>query len=252
MSVLGQDFPLRRQRGEPEEGRLPDALDLLGPLVDRRPEGYAVDRRYPDIVYVPEDSEFSIRQGSVRWKSASASGQLALRADATYVLPNGFRLRMEKQAGGSAWRLVGARPRGTLCHKPCTVSGGGKSEISKSIANVILEGPVFVGDYQHDIEQVAKILSTDFTGIYKDRSPDERARRPILSPKRTMGSVIQMFTPAREYTDEHNAWIRALPYSIRELLFTVKRYYRWEWRGQLARAFFGGLRQRLSRARAEV
>ncbi len=71
---------------------------------------------------------------------------LPLRADTTYVLPNGFRLRMEKQSGGSAWRLVGARPRGTLCHKPCTVSGGGKSEISKSIANVILEGPVFVGD----------------------------------------------------------------------------------------------------------
>ncbi len=95
---------------------------------------------------------------------------LTLRADATYVLPNGFRLRMEKQSGGSAWRLVGARPRGTLCHKPCTVSGGGKSEISKSIANVILEGPVFVGDYHRDMEQVAEILKKDFSGIYKHRA----------------------------------------------------------------------------------
>jgi hypothetical protein len=36
---------------------------------------------------------------------------------------------------------------GTLCHKPCTVSGGGKSEISKSISSVLLKGPVFVRDY---------------------------------------------------------------------------------------------------------
>ncbi len=44
-----------------------------------------------------------------------------------------------------------------------------------------------------------------------------------------MGSVIQLFTPSAEYKDEHNAWIRSLPYTIRELLFTVKRYYRPEW-----------------------
>ena len=44
-----------------------------------------------------------------------------------------------------------------------------------------------------------------------------------------MGSVIQLLTPSPEYTDEHNAWLRTLPYTIRELLFTVKRYYRPEW-----------------------
>jgi hypothetical protein len=47
----------------------------------------------------------------------------------------------------AAWRLVGSVAHGTLCHKPCTVSGGGKSEISKSISNVLLQGPVFVRDY---------------------------------------------------------------------------------------------------------
>ena len=69
------------------------------------------------------------------------SARLTLRAETIYVLPSGSDVRLEKQSGGTAWRLVGARPRGTLCHKPCTVSGGGKSEISKSIANVMLEGP---------------------------------------------------------------------------------------------------------------
>ena len=226
--VLGQDFRAANAVSLKKK-RFLEAMRLLGPLVEEKPEGYAVDSRYPNIVYVPENSEFQVGEGSVRWKRDGEDGSLTLRADTTYILPNGFRLRMEKQPGGSAWRLVGARPRGTLCHKPCTVSGGGKSEISKSIANVILEGPVFVGDYQHDIEQVAQILQKDFGEIYKDRPADERSRRMILSPERTMGSVIHLFTPSPEYKEEHNAWLRALPYAIRELLFTVKRYYRPEW-----------------------
>jgi len=226
--VLGQDFRAGNAVSL-KKARFRDATHLLGEMVEIKPEGYAVDRRYPNILYVQENSEFSVREGSVKWTAAGASHRLALSDDATYVLPNGFRLRMEKQTGGSAWRLVGARPRGTLCHKPCTVSGGGKSEISKSIGNVILEGPVFVGDYQHDVEQVAEILQRDFPSVYKDRPPDQRTARPILSPERTMGSVIQLFTPLPEYKDEHNAWLRSLSYSIRELLFTVKRYYRPEW-----------------------
>jgi hypothetical protein len=226
--VLGQDFRAANAVSL-KRASYRESIKLLGPLVEPRAEGYAIDRRYPDIFYVPENSQFSVREGSVKWSHRGESGQLTLRSDITYVLPNGFRLCLEKQSGGSAWRLVGARPRGTLCHKPCTVSGGGKSEISKSIANVILEGPVFVGDYQHDIEQVAEILRKDFGAIYKQTVSEERMHRPILSPERTMGSVIHLFTPSSEYTDQHNAWIGTLPYHIRELLFTVKRYYRPEW-----------------------
>ncbi len=67
--------------------------------------------------------------------------------------------------------------------------------------------------------------------------PDARTRRPILSPERTLGSVIQLLTPSPEYTDEHNAWVRELPQTIRQLLFTVKRYYQPEW-GDNWRAHF--------------
>src|SRR5664279_5303796 len=193
------------------------------------PEGYTIDCHYPDLLYVPEDAEFNVREGSVRWKYDGADRRLALRADTTYVLPNGFRLRMEKQSGGLTWRLVGSRPRGTLCHKPCTVSGGGKSEISKSIADVLLKGPVFVKDYRRDMEQVAEILARDFSAIYRNRPADARSRRPILSEERSLGSVIQMLMPAAEYTDEHNAWVSQLSQTVRQLLFTVKRYYQPEW-----------------------
>ena len=85
------------------------------------------------------------------------------------------------------------------------------------------------GDFHRDVEQVAEILKKDFSGIYTNRPPDERTRRSILSPERTMGSVIHLFAPSPEYKEEHNAWLHSLPYTLRELLFTVKRYYRPEW-----------------------
>jgi phosphoenolpyruvate carboxykinase (diphosphate) len=226
--VLGQEFYAGRTVSL-KKAKYSDALCLLGDLADPRPEGYAKDKRFSDIYYVPEDSVFNVLEGIIRWRQGDRVEQLTLRNHATYFLPSGFRIRLEKQHGGSAWRLVGARPRGTLCHKPCTVSGGGKSEISKSIANALLKGPVFVKDYQRDMDQVAEIFERDFSAIYRRRAPDARTRRPILSPERTLGSVIQLMTPSPEYTDEHNTWVRQLPQTIRQLLFTVKRYYQPEW-----------------------
>jgi phosphoenolpyruvate carboxykinase (diphosphate) len=226
--VLGQDFYAARTVSL-KKASFEQAMKILGPMVDLKPEGYAVDRRYPDIFYVPEDAEFNVREGSVRWGSGRDARRLKLQADTTYVLPSGFRLWLEKQAFGSAWRLIGSRPRGTLCHKPCTISGGGKSEISKSIANSILKGPVFVRDYHSDMDLAAEVLNKDFSQIYKHRAADERTRRPILSLERTMGSVILLLTYSPEYTDEHNAWLQSLPQVIRQLVYTVKRYYRPEW-----------------------
>jgi hypothetical protein len=41
--------------------------------------------------------------------------------------------------------------------------------------------------------------------------------------------VIKLLTPSADYPDEYNAWLRDLPQTIRQLVFTVKRYYRPEW-----------------------
>ena len=226
--VLGQDFYADRTVSL-KKVTFEQAMHLIGPLVDRRPEGYAVDRRYPDIYYVPEDSAFLVREGFVRWQHNGQAHQLTIRPSATYVLPSGFRIRLEKQLAGNAWRLVGSRPKGALCHKPSTVSGGGKSEISKSIAHALLKGPVYVGDYQKDMDLIDDILERDFSTVYKNRPPDQRSRRLILSSERSHGSVIQLFTPSPEYTEKHNEWLRRLPQTTRQLLFTVKRYYRPEW-----------------------
>ncbi len=225
--VLGQEFFGGRTVRMREIG-YNDAMNTLGEAVERRPEGYAVDRTYPDVVYVPESTEFSVSEGKLRWQKDGVTRELTLRAGEDYVLPNGYRVRLEKQPGSNKWRLVGVRPDATLCHKPCTVSGGGKSEISKSISNAILKGPIFVRDYRRDTAYVDQILKMDCSGIYVT-PPGERSRRPILSPDRSLGSVIKLLTPSPEYKPEYNQWLRDLPQTIRQFVCVVKRYYRPEW-----------------------
>jgi phosphoenolpyruvate carboxykinase (diphosphate) len=226
--VLGQDF--YADRTVPlKDATFDHAMQLLGNLVDRKPEGYAVDRRYPDVFYLPESAEFYVRQGHICWTRDGESRRLTMRAGDVYVLPSGYRVRLEKQASGAAWRLVGTRADGTLIHKPSTVSGGGKSEISKSVASVLLKGPVFVNDYQADMDQVAAILAKDYSNIRKPGQHDPRDSRPILSVERSLGSVIQLLTPRTDWSDEYNEWLAAIPQIIRQLVFAVKRYYRRDW-----------------------
>ncbi|MCC6263155.1 MAG: hypothetical protein IT169_06220 [Bryobacterales bacterium] len=209
-----------------------ESMALLGDRVEVKPEGYAVDTRFPDIYYLPYGAEFSVRNGNVSWEHEGERHELPLRSKDEYLLPAGYRIRLEKQRGGNRWRLIGTRPDGTLCHKPCTVSGGGKSEISKSFAGSVVKGPVFVHEFPRDTEHVAQILAMDTSAIYKTPPTGERAeraKRPILSPDRSLGSVIKLLTPSPEYTDAHNAWLRALPQTIRQYVCLVKRYYRPDW-----------------------
>ena len=227
--VMGQDF-IANQTLKLKPTTFAEAMALLGDAqVELHAEGYATDRKHPEIWYLPEDAVFSVRDGSIYWNQKGQRREVTLRAGVIYILPSGYRLRLEKQLKGSAWRLLGTRAEGTLCHKPCTVSGGGKSEISKSLADVMLSGPVFVRDFYGDLKTVEEILNRDFSRIYRSRPPDERSQRAVLALERSLGSVIKLLTPSEDYTEEHNAWLRGLPQTIRQLIFMVKRYYRPAW-----------------------
>ena len=71
--------------------------------------------------------------------------------------------------------MIGTLGEGTFCHKPSTVSAG-KSEISKSIQDLMLSGPVFVQDFEHDMDLVDEIASYDFSKRFKDSGRvDDRA-----------------------------------------------------------------------------
>lgn len=226
--VLGQvfyanrSFVLKRTTFE-------QAMQLLGDRVHVFPERYAVDKNHPSIFYVPEDAEFSVEEAAVRWPGQGAPVRLSLRESEVYVLPSGYAIRLEKQDGGNVWQLVGSRADGVFCHKPCTVSGGGKSEISKSLKPMIHPAPIFVKDYEQDLERVDSIIQMDFARAYRREPPGARAKRGLLSPERSLGSVIQLLTPSERYTDAYNAWVRAIPQTIRQLVFILKRFYLPEW-----------------------
>jgi phosphoenolpyruvate carboxykinase (diphosphate) len=226
---LGEDFSGNlhvQQRGH----SFTEVAAKYAPLIDVKPDGYAVDREYSDVLYVPEDVSFDLPTQRVRWTRDGREHSLPLRSGCTYIRPSGYKVHLEQPPGRQDWQLVGTVAEGTLCHKPCTVSGGGKSEISKAISDAILPGPVFVADFERDMERVADLLARDYSGRFREEARRGQDRRPILSSERSLGSVIKLLTPAqREYTDEYNAWLEQIPQYLKELVYVVKRHYRASW-----------------------
>ena len=208
----------------------PEMLAAYPDLMEKLPDGSAVDKKYPDIIYVPEVARFDLHEQRIEWTLNNETRSIKLLAGKTYVRPSGYKVRMEKPSGNRSWRLIGTRAEGTLCHKPCTVSGGGKSEISKSISDAILHGPVFVADLKRDLDTVAQLLERDYSNRFRDAKKVDR--RALLAPERSLGSVIKMLTAdTHDFTDEYNAWLESVPQYIKELVFVVKRYYKQEWDG---------------------
>lgn len=206
-----------------------EVANRYGDLMNVKPEGYAVDKQYPDILYVPENARFDLHAQRVLWTNSTGEHAIKLMPNQTYVRPSGYKVRMEKPPGPyRAWRLVGVVGEGTLCHKPCTVSGGGKSEISKPITDAILTGPVYVADLKNDLERVNELIQRDYSDRFNDKARVDK--RPVLSPERSLGSVIKLLTTdERDFTPAYNEWLVQLPQYIKELVFVVKRYYKPEW-----------------------
>lgn len=199
-----------------------------GPVMDVQPEGYAVDKHFPDIIYVPQDLRMNLNSQKITWVKNGQSHSIRLRPGKIYIQPNGYKIEMCKHPGAPSWRLVGTVAEGTFCHKPCTVSGGGKSEISKSIEDAVIYGPLFVDDLQRDLDKVQAIFDRDYSDRFLTPHPTGISRPP-LSPERSLGSVIKLLTPSPTYTAEFNAWLKSIPPSILALVFIIKRFYRSEW-----------------------
>lgn len=226
---LGEEFSghlhVRRQNHSFQE-----VISMYGDFLEIHPEGYAIDKKYPELVYVPESVHFDLKSQRVSWPDGNETRSIKLLPDKVYIRPSGYKVRMEKPPGRRAWRLIGTVAEGTSCHKPCTVSGGGKSEISKPITDAIIQGPVIVRDFKEDFDQVVAIIDRDYSDRFKDNELRSKDSRPILSSERSLGSVIKLLTPSeRDYTDSYNQWLGRIPQYIRELVFVVKRFYKPEW-----------------------
>ncbi|HEX8913685.1 MAG TPA: hypothetical protein VF796_15100, partial [Humisphaera sp.] len=239
---FGDEFHPDPKRGN---GRtFADVVRDFGSLMDVRPEGYGVDKEYPSLVYIPEGCKASVARQQVWWTGPDgAERAIPMEPGKVYMNPSGFKLHIEKHPGAPSWRIIGTTGEGVFCHKPCTVSGGGKSEISKSIKDYMLYGPIFVSDVERDLDLVQQIVDRDYSDRWTAgarEKPDyaKRRSRKILSPERSLGSVIKLLTPSSQYTDAYNAWLASLPNYIYPIVFIIKRFYDPAW-GEDWRSHFG-------------
>jgi hypothetical protein len=200
--------------------RFAEVRALMGGRAKFHESGYATDAIYPEIHYMPEDMEIDVHRQDIKWMSKGQEQHLKLLPGRIYIHPSGYKVRMAKHQSAPSWRLIGTVPEGAFCHKPCTVSGGGKSEISKSLVDAVLPGSFYVQSFDEDMALVQAIFDRDYDA------------RPILSPDRSLGSVVKLLTPnAAEFTPEYNAWLESIPNHVRALVFVVKRFYRPGWGG---------------------
>ena len=213
-----------------------DVVRDYGDEIDVKLAGYAIDKQYPELVYVPEDAFASVQKQRIEWTRNDTRESIPLLPGQVYMTPSGYKLRLQKHPAAPSWRLIGSVGEGVFCHKPCTVSGGGKSEISKSLVDYMLYGPIFVADVESDLQRVEEIFSKDYSTRWNDNSsvtPDylTHPSRPVLSMQRSLGSVIKLLSPSPDYTDAYNEWLGSIPNHIYAIVFIIKRFQRPGWNG---------------------
>lgn len=234
---LGEDFQLSEYFSEVDQS-FDGLVARYSDRIDLKPEGYATDKNYPDIVYIPESSRIELNSQSITWSREGQEQSIKLLPNNTYVLPSGYKVQMAKPAEGRRWRLVGHTAESRVCHKPCTVSGGGKSEISKPITDAIISGPVFVQDFEKDFDLAEEIIHREYGDRFLDASRNRKNGRPLLSKDRSLGSVIKLLTPSEgDYTKAYNTWLRSIPQHVKELVFIIKRFYKEDWGGDWRKRF---------------
>ena len=207
-----------------------DTLKTLGISETQAHEGAYCDPHFPSIVFLPENAKFSLREQSISWTYQSDSKTMSLIPDNSYVLPSGYKVEMKVVENDGPWKLVGTVGEGFLCHKPCTVSGGGKSEISKPLTDAIVCGPVFIANWKEDMRLAREVIDKDYSGRFLDSEKGKIRNRSILDPERSLGSVIKLLTPSKSlYTEGFNQWLETIPQRVKDLVLIIKRRYRTEW-----------------------
>ena len=225
---LGQEFT---DVHTPEGLTLEHVVERNPGRFDVREDGSAAVVEDPTVVLVPGGARYSMRSQTVAWtRPDGGESSIPLLVGNVYVAPGGYRVHAKHREGDATqWHLVGTAPWSTQAHKPATVSGGGKSEISKSLLDAFVFGEAYVGDVDEDFDAVQRILDGDYADRFVDPANKSDHHRSILSERRSLGSVIKLLTPSSMYTDEYNAFLESIPDHIKELIFTVKRFYQPSW-----------------------
>jgi hypothetical protein len=225
---VGENFDALKEIGG-EEYSFEYIKKNYSSLMDLKKENYGIDKVYKNIFYVPENIEIDLHKTEIKWIYNDKYESIKLLPTYYYILPSGDKFHMEKHPITPAWKLIRTASEGTNCHKPCTVSGGGKSEISKSLDNSIIYGTYYSHNLIKDLDRVEEIMKYDYKHRWNINPNRKRESRPILSAKRSLGSVIKLLMSSKAYTDEFNNYLAEIPNYIKALVFMVKRFYLIEW-----------------------
>lgn len=199
---------------------------LLADRIEVQEGNYAIDKKYPEVIYIPENADIDVEKSSVSWIYKKKEFQLKLSPHKVYVHPTGHKFQLVKHPTQQMWRIVDTAPEGMFCHKPSTVSGGGKSEISKSMQNAIKYGYFYIENLEEAENMVDEIINRDYSNRWKNIRPDADPSRSFLSKERTLGSAVKLLTPSDQYSDEYNKFLKDIPENVRTLAFFLKRHYR--------------------------
>ena len=176
---LGKEFSQSKFQKDVDH-KFEELIDEFGEMMELDPKGFAIDKQFPDIYYVPETVKFNLEKQTLTWTTNGGDAEtIDLRPDMTYVLPSGYKVEMTKLSEDEPWRLIGTNAEGTFCHKPSTVSGGGKSEISKSLQDAMISGPVFVGELEKELNEAWSIVRRDFGDRYMHPYDPNKPSRPL-------------------------------------------------------------------------
>ena len=203
-----------------------EMVKQFGETMNVHPEGYAVDKEYSDIYYINENANIDVYESKVSWEKNGKEQSIRLVPNSYYVHPSGYKMHMEKHPSAPSWRLVSTASEGTFCHKPCTVSGGGKSEISKSLLNAIIYSSFYIQDMEKDFNIADQVINHDYTKRWKDTPNRTVPSRSLLSSDRSLGSVVKLLTPSKYYTAAYNEFLNTIPDHVKALVLFVKRFYR--------------------------
>jgi hypothetical protein len=114
---LGEEFSGHlhvKRRGHKFE----DMAERFEDVMEFKPGGYAIDRKFRDIIYVSEDVDFNLHNQSITWLHEGRKQKIKLLVGKTYVRPSGYKVHLEKPPGNRSWRLIGTTAEGILCHRP--------------------------------------------------------------------------------------------------------------------------------------
>ena len=81
----------------------------------------------------------------------------------------------------------------------------------------------------------------DYSGRFADPKSNGVDHRSILSEERSLGSVIKLLTASPTYSPDYNHFLSTIPDHVKELVYTVKRYYQPAWGSDWRSHFTVGL-----------